>query len=157
MSAVIEKERAFAKALHDLINYNDEAITLTRLADIINAKASGLLSHISIMFASTSVIFYALQSTGASSITLSLFFFELTLYVFIALVALSCLNISGPSVVSGDVNKDFEALIKIVRARRRRYHVALYSTFIVTIALVVTLTMHLLAGGVLSAVWELTA
>ncbi len=113
-----------------------------RLGDVLNAKTSALLTHVSIMIAvSTAMLFF---SRGPEAIVTSrLLLIEIALYASISLLCIYTVRITGPnSFKSRNGDAVFE-LVSIVRRRRNTYNVALMLTVLATISLIMIMFIEL--------------
>lgn len=130
-----------------------------RLADILNVKAQSLLSHISIMFASTSIIFASVNRATTSEWVLSILFFEVLGYIVLALMCLMATNITRPGSF-GSLIVEFdnlpedkcrrqaeEILIKIVIRRRALFFIAYFGTIGLTFILAFALLFEFVLKG----------
>jgi predicted secreted protein len=105
--------------------------------DAIDAKCSGLLTHVSLMITAT-VFLYTDAKHG--SVTKDFLLCEITVYILIALSLLYCLNLIAPH--SFRENQSVESAVSEACARRLLIHrFALSSTVITTIVVLATLAM----------------
>jgi hypothetical protein len=125
---------------------------LLRLADVLNAKSSSLLTHISIMIAVVAYYTSAAkceQCGTLEKVIAALLYSELIAYVTIGLVCLRSISITAPKSFLKSIEKknNEEALcllVMIVRRRRNYYLASLWATAIITVIFISTIGLKLI-------------
>lgn len=141
MSAEIDEEIAYYDAVARIAE-TESGRQILRHADILNAKISGLLTHVSVMIA---VLLYFAQSIvceekfDSKSWYQIFLYFEIVMYLFVAGACLYCLAITTPkdfNVTSLGSNSLVNTFMIIVRERRIIYLFGLGFTILLTILLI---------------------
>lgn len=103
--------------------------------DAVDAKNTGLLTHVSIMIAFIALFYRELHVPMLKLLAT----FELFLYLLITIGCLLAIRMVGPSDTDNDDNRLIRKRIAVNRARRRVYKMSLHATIVVTVAVVFTL------------------
>jgi hypothetical protein len=124
-----------------------------RHADILNQKISGLLTHVSVMIAALAIIFQTLYGGKTSSGTTTdlsvpelLILTEMGVYVVVTLFCLKGIFLTTLRDFKDYEDRVLERFILIVAKRRKCYHIALFLTIMMTVAVVFTLISILHLG-----------
>ena len=149
----MNKEKQYYELVTTMVAAHPTCSQVLRLGDILNTKASALLTHVSVMIAVSTALFgvaYNLPSEKLSNKNTVLFFLslEVLLYLFTTILVLFAVTITGPhkfgiytpaplptSISNSDLENAFDNLISIIRGRRLCYRTAHIITIVGTIFL----------------------
>jgi hypothetical protein len=102
----------------------------------IDAKATGLLTHVSMMIAGLGLVAPLIADHRVEE---AIIIFEMAVYLLLAVGCLRCLNVFNPHQISGEMSGLDAALGGELLLRRELYAFCVRAAIIVTIAIVVTL------------------
>jgi len=135
------------KALHTIISeYGEtaEGKQAMRQTEVLNAKVTGLLTHVSVMLAVCTVMFTtAWQRNGIVDLFGKLLLLEIMGYLVITLLCLPVLFLAGyRSFLAHKKRRHdltyLDVLMFITARRRRLYSIAIWGTVLVTVAFIIT-------------------
>jgi hypothetical protein len=113
--------------------------SLNRHGDILNAKISSLLTHISVMIATLTFFMTAFGDIKSRDRFTYLLLAEIMLYLVFAIFCLRGVLITNHASFRGCGDKLYKRYASIIRHRRRYYLISLYGTIFVTISFMATL------------------
>jgi hypothetical protein len=108
----------------------------------IDSKATGLLTHVSMMIAGLGLVAGLIADHRAEE---GIIILEISVYLVLAIGCLRCLNVLNPPTVADDTSASIVALSRELVLRRQLYALCVHAATWVTVIIIITLpAMYLL-------------